>query len=46
MLIILISVGGVFIAVGVMIMLGVHHMIEAWAVRNLPYWLQDLSVSL
>ena len=38
--------GGVFIAVGVMIMLGVHHMIEAWAVRNLPYWLQDLSVSL
>lgn len=38
--------GGVFIAVGLMIMLGVHHMIEAWAVRNLPYWLQDLSVSL
>ncbi len=38
--------GGVFIAVGIMIMLGVHHVIEAWAVRNLPYWLQDLSVSL
>lgn len=38
--------GGVFVAVGVMIMLGVHHMIEAWAVQNLPYWLQDLSVSL
>ena len=38
--------GGVFVAVGVMIVLGVHHMIEAWAVQNLPYWLQDLSVSL
>ena len=31
---------------GVMILLGVHHMIEAWAVQNLPYWLQDLAVSL
>ena len=40
------AMGVVFIAVGLMIVFGVHHMIEAWAVRNLPYWLQDLSVAL
>lgn len=37
--------GVVFIAVGVMLLSGVHHIIEAWAVRNLPYWFQDLSVT-
>ncbi len=40
------AMGIVFVAVGLMIVFGVHHMIEAWAVRNLPYWLQDLSVAL
>ena len=29
-----------------MILLGVHHILEAWAVELLPIWLQDLSVSL
>lgn len=38
--------GVVFIAVGLMILTGVHHVIEAWAVQSLPYWLQDLSVAL
>lgn len=38
--------GALFIAVGLMILLNVHHMIEAWAVRNLPYWFQDLSIAL
>lgn len=38
--------GWVFLAVGAMILLRVHHMIEAWAVQNLPAWLIDLSVSL
>lgn len=38
--------GIVFIAVGIMILTGVHHMVEAWAVRTLPYWFQDLSVSI
>ncbi len=38
--------GVLFIAVGVMILAGVHHIIEAWAVQNLPYWFQDLSVAL
>lgn len=38
--------GIVFIAVGVMILSGVHHVIEGWAVENLPIWLQDLSVSI
>ncbi|MEM9270628.1 MAG: cytochrome c biogenesis CcdA family protein [Pseudomonadota bacterium] len=37
--------GAVFLTVGAMILLGVHHMIEAWAVRNLPYWFQDLSIA-
>ena len=34
------------IGVGVAILLGVHKMIEAWAIEVLPIWLQDLSVSL
>ncbi len=38
--------GALFIAVGLMILFGVHHMAEAWAVRNLPYWFQDLSIAL
>ncbi len=39
-------IGVLFIAVGAMILFRVHHMIEAWAVRALPLWLQDLSVAL
>ncbi|MEM9141075.1 MAG: cytochrome c biogenesis CcdA family protein [Pseudomonadota bacterium] len=38
--------GAVFIAVGLMLLLGVHYMIEAWAIEVLPFWLQDLSVAL
>ena len=38
--------GFVFIAVGVMLALKVHHMIEAWALDVMPIWLQDLSVSI
>ncbi|MCT8158726.1 cytochrome c biogenesis CcdA family protein [Pseudoruegeria sp. SHC-113] len=38
--------GAVFIFVGVAILLRWHHMAEAWAVQNLPAWLNDLSVSL
>lgn len=37
--------GVVFVAVGLMILTGVHHIIEAWAVQTLPYWFQDLSVT-
>lgn len=39
-------IGALFIAVGAMILFRVHHLVEAWAVRALPVWLQDLSVSL
>ncbi len=39
-------IGILFIAVGAMILLRIHHVIEAWAVRALPLWLQDLSVAL
>lgn len=38
--------GAVFFAVGLMIITKFHHVIEAWAVENLPYWLQDLSVAV
>ena len=38
--------GFVFIAVGIAILFRVHHMIEAWAIQNLPTWLIDLSVSI
>ncbi len=38
--------GAVFIAVGAGILLRVHHIIEIWALDNLPPWLIDLSVSL
>ncbi|MGB1234210.1 MAG: cytochrome c biogenesis CcdA family protein [Planktomarina sp.] len=36
--------GIIFILVGIAILFKVHHMIELWALDNLPYWLQDLSV--
>lgn len=38
--------GGVFVAVGLLILSGGLRMIEALAVQYLPFWLQDLSVSL
>ena len=37
--------GVTFIAVGLMLLLKVHHIIEAWAVRTLPYWFQDSSIA-
>lgn len=36
--------GVTFLAVGLALFFKVHHMIEAWALRVLPYWFQDLSV--
>lgn len=38
--------GATFLCVGLMLLLNVHHMIEAWAIGVLPIWLQDLSVAL
>jgi len=38
--------GIVFIAVGVGLLLRVHHILEFWAIEALPAWLIDLSVSL
>lgn len=38
--------GVVFIAVGVALLLQLHHVIEAWALDAMPAWLADLSVSL
>ncbi len=36
--------GAVLAGVGLMILFGLHHRIEAWALSVLPVWLQDLSV--
>lgn len=36
--------GVVFLLVGLMIFFRVHHIIDAWALDTLPYWLTDLSV--
>ena len=38
--------GATFIAVGLMLLFQINHLIEAWALRVLPIWLQDLSVAL
>ena len=38
--------GGVFVAVGIAIFLKLHHVIEIWALNNLPTWLTELSVSI
>lgn len=38
--------GIVLLAVGLAILFGLHHVIEAWLVQVLPIWLQDLSVAL
>ena len=38
--------GAVFVATGLAILFGLHHMAEIWALDNLPAWLTDLSVSL
>lgn len=38
--------GLVFIGVGLMILTRMHHRLEIWAIENLPYWFQDLSVAL
>lgn len=36
--------GITFLLVGIMIFFKIHHVIEAWLLDVLPYWLQDLSV--
>ena len=38
--------GAVFIAVGLAILFKVHHMLEIWALDNLPAWFTELSVSI
>lgn len=38
--------GIVFIAVGLALFFKLHYIIEAWALDNMPIWLQDLSVAL
>ena len=38
--------GVTFVVVGLSLYFGVHHIIEIWALDNLPPWLVDLSVSI
>ncbi len=37
--------GGLLIFVGVFLLLGLHYVIERWAIETLPYWFQDLSIA-
>lgn len=39
-------IGVIFILVGLMILTKFHHVIEGWALQNLPTWLVDFSVIL
>ena len=41
----ILGLGLVFVAVGAMILFKLHHLLEIWALRTLPTWLIDLSVS-
>ena len=36
--------GGVFVVVGIGLYFDVQQWMERWAIENLPYWLQDISV--
>jgi len=38
--------GGVLVAVGVALLLRLHHVVEAWFLQIMPGWLIDLSVSV
>lgn len=38
--------GLVFVAVGFAILFKLHHVVEVWALENLPEWLIDLSISI
>ncbi|MGX9355774.1 cytochrome c biogenesis CcdA family protein [Roseobacteraceae bacterium S113] len=38
--------GATFVIVGLSLYFGLHHVIELWALENLPVWLVDLSVSI
>lgn len=40
------AMGAVFLAVGLMLLLNVHHIIEAWLISIMPSWLLDFSVSV
>ena len=38
------ATGLLLVALGLFLFFNLHHAVEIWAVENLPYWLQDLSV--
>jgi cytochrome c-type biogenesis protein len=38
--------GATFVAVGLSLWFGLHHVIDTWLIQTLPAWLIDLSVSL
>ncbi len=38
------ATGAILILLGLFLLFQFQHYVEAWAVQNLPYWLQDLSV--
>ena len=40
------AMGAIFVAVGLAIVFKLHHVVEFWALENLPPWLVDFSVSI
>lgn len=38
--------GFIFLAVGIALLFGLHHWAEIWAIRTLPAWFNDLSISI
>jgi cytochrome c biogenesis protein CcdA len=38
--------GGAFVLVGLFILLGLNHILEAWLLAHMPTWLVDFSVSI
>lgn len=38
--------GAIFVVVGLGLLFNLHHLVEAWAIRTLPEWFTDLSISI
>lgn len=40
------AMGVVFIGIGIMLLLRINLLVEAWLLNIMPYWLQDFSISI
>lgn len=37
--------GALLVSIGTFLLFGLHYTVERWAIENLPYWFQDLSIT-